>query len=52
MAEASDIEIQKDAEATDKGADGVQTITQEELKLKAARVKQMKQLRMNIKTLK
>ena len=52
MAEASDIEIQKDAEANDKGAEGVHTLTQEELKQKAARVKQMEQLRMKIKTLK
>ena len=52
MAEASDIEIQKDAEANDKGAEGVQTLSQEELKQKAARVKQMEHLRMKIKTLK
>ena len=52
MAEASDIEIQKDAEAVDKGAGGVQTLTPEELKQKAARVKQMEQLNIKIKTLK
>ena len=51
MAEASDIEIQKDAEATDKGADEVQTLTEEEIKQKATRIRHMEPLKMKIKTL-
>ena len=40
MAETSDIEIQKDTEAVNKGV-GVLTLTQEELKQKAAWVNQL-----------
>ena len=49
MAEASDIEIQKDAEAVDKGARG--DLIPGEFKRKTARVKQMEQLNMKIKTM-
>ena len=52
MAEAGDIEIRIDPENGDKGTGVVQTLTPEELKRKAARVKQMEQLNMKIKTLK
>ena len=44
MAEASDIDIQKEAEAVDKGTGGDQTLSPGELKQKMARVKQMEQL--------
>ena len=52
MADASDIQIQKDAEAVDKVAGGDQTLSQEEQKSKTARVSQMEQLNMKIKMLK
>ena len=52
MAKASDIGIQKDADVVGKGAGGDQTLSPGELKRKTARVKQMEQLNMKIKTLK
>ena len=52
MVEASDIQIQKDAEAIDKGAGGDQILSPKEQKRKTARVTQMEQLNMKIKTLK
>ena len=41
MAKASEKEIHGDTEAVVKSADGIQILTPDELKLKAARLKQM-----------
>ena len=48
----SDIQIQKDAEAVDKGAGGDQTLSPGEKKRQTARIVQMEQLNMKVKTLK